>query len=333
MEAVGASKGASLRFAGGVKVTGQQLWFDAHERKPVAVLSSASSAPLIVHERTVLHTRVLDVHPRRNRRHAFLSVAYGEPVLLGDWDITLLPSGFNPGAAQIRLLSKDKRYLYVGPFNPQPTRVAEDFEPGRTDVLAVDLDWVRPEPHATRRETVVQRVWQRVQTTLDDGRMPLIFVPPFGIPQELALGLGESAPPLLVHDAVMGGLRALRRGGFTVSERIQAWKRSHVPPGHALMLPEQLASQTRPREDQRVFSFERDLTTDVYETSPGEGEAWRFPRFNEPDLAALKSLVDAAEPSELVYFATRVDEWRARVPAPDGVPLHFVEKEAQMGLL
>jgi hypothetical protein len=333
MEALGASDGASLRFAGGVKVAGQPLWFDARERKPVAVLSSALSAPLIVHERTVLHTRVLDIHPRKNTRQVFLSAAYGEPVLLGDWDITLLPSGFNPGAAQIRLVSKERRFLYAGPFNTRPTKVTEDFEGARADILGLDLDWVRGAHHSTKRETIVARVLQRVQETLDEGRMPVLFVPPFGIPQELALALGDDAPPLLVHDAVMGGLRALRRGGFTLSRQLHALKRSQVPPGHVLMVPEHLRGHFPLRENRRVFVFDADLDTEVFETSPGACDTWRFPRFNEPDLTDLNALVDETAPSELVYLATKVDAWRGRVPEPTGVAVRFVEKEAQMGLL
>lgn len=333
MEAVGPIDGAPLRYAGGVKVTGQSLWFDAQEKKPVAVLSSALSAPLIVHERTVLHTRVLDVHPRKHARQAFVSAGYGEAVLLGDWDITLLPSGFNPGAAQIRVVSKEQRLLYVGPFNTRPTRVAEDFEGTPTDVLGVDLDWVKAKAHATKREVVVQRVLQRVQGTLDEGRLPLIFVPAFGIPQELVLEMGDAPPPLLVHEAVMGGLRALRRSGFSLPSRILPLKRSHVPPGHVVMVPEHLRTQMAPREDHSVFTFDGDLSTERREASPGAGEGWSFPRFNEPDILDLRALVAAATPRVIVYFATNVRAWRGRVPEPEGVAVHFVEKEAQIGLL
>ena len=256
MEAVRPIDGASLRYAGGVKVTGRALWFDALEKKPVAVLSSALSAPLIVHERTVLHTRVLDVHPRKHARQAFLSAGYGEPVLLGDWDITLLPAGFNPGAAQVRVVSKEQRLLYVGPFNTRPTRVAEDFEGTRADVLGVDLDWVKGNAHVMKREVVVQRVLQRVQTSLDEGRLPTLFVPAFGIPQEIVLEMGDDAPPLLVHEAVMGGLRALQRSGFSLPKHVLPLKRSHIPPGHAVMFPEHLRPQMAPQEHQSVFSFD-----------------------------------------------------------------------------
>jgi hypothetical protein len=344
MDSVEANERAPLRVAGGVKVTGRQLWFDATEKKPLTVLSSALSAPLIIHERTVLHTRVLAVHPRRHTRQAFLSTGYGETVLLGDWDITLLPSGFNPGAAQIRVRvasnSEEQTLLYVGPFNTRPTRVTEDFQGVKADILGVDLDWVKRSAQLAKREAVVQQVLQRVQATLDDGDLPLLFVPPFGIPEELVLGLGDDAPPILVHDGVMTGLRALKRSGFTLSKRILPLKRSHLLPGHAVMIPEQLRAQMAPRPKQRVFVFDGEVSGETpgagrvdESAAEGSSEGWRFPRFNEPDIQDLRTLIAATEPREIVYMATQVGAWRGVAPEPEGVTVHYIEKEAQMGLL
>jgi len=313
---------APVRYEGGVRLEGRPLWFDPLEKKPFAILSSALSAPLIVHERTVLHPATLEAHPRRRAHQAFLTADYGQRLLLGPADITLHPAGVCPGSAQVLVEDGGRRLLYVGPFCPRPTRATENFVPVRADVLVVDLDHVSHEPQNARREAVVTRVLQRVRDLVGLGLLPVLFVPTFGIPQELVLGRAPGDPPLFVHEAILAGFAALKRAGHTLPEGLHPRKTSVLTAGHAVMLPE---------DDLRAYQRREGWVTLGFGAGGQVDE--RFPRFSMADPTDLAALVEAVAPKELVYVGSRVRTWALSAPHPQGVRVHLVEKEAQIGLL
>ena len=311
-----------VRYEGGLRLAGRSLWFDPVEKKPFAILSSPLSAPLIAHERTVLHPATLEAHPRRRAHQAFLTADYGQRLLLGSDDLTLHPAGVCPGSSQVLVEAGDRSLLYVGPFCPRPTRVTENFVPVRADVLVVDLDHVAREPQQARREAVVARVLQRVRELVGLGLLPVLFVPPFGIPQELVLGRGPDDPPLFVHEGILDGLAALKRAGHTVPEGLRPRKSSVLTAGHSVMLPEEELRTYQRREGWVSLGFGVGGQVDEV-----------FPRFSMADPGDLAALVEAVAPRELVYVGSRVRTWALAAPRPEGVCVHLVEKEAQIGLL
>ncbi len=313
---------APVRYEGGVRLGGRALWLDPVVKKPFAILTSALSAPLIVHERTVLHPATLEAHPRRRARQAFLTADYGQRLLLGSADITLHPAGVCPGSAQVLVEGAAGSLLYVGPFCPRPTRVTENFVPVRADVLVVDLDHVSREPQQSRRETVVARVLQRVRELVGQGLFPVLFVPPFGLPQELVLGRGPTDPPLFVHEAILAGFAALKQSGHTLPEGLHPRKTSVLTAGHAVLLPEDDLRHYQRRDGWVTLGFGAGGQVDE-----------RFPRFSMADASDLAALVEAVAPREIAYVASRVRTWALSVPRPTGVRVHLVEKEAQIGLL
>lgn len=313
---------SQVRYEGGLRLGGRSLWIDPVEKKPFAILTSPLSAPLIAHERTVLHPATLEAHPRRRSHQAFLTADYGQRLLLGSVDLTLHPAGVCPGSAQVLVESEGPSLLYVGPFCPRSSRVTENFAPVRADVLVVDLDHVAIEPQPARREVVVARVLQRVRELVAHGKLPVLFVPPFGIPQELVMGRGPDDPPLFVHEAILAGIAALKGAGHTVPEGLRPRKSSVLTAGHAVLLPEDELRTFQRRDGWVSLGF--GAMGPVDET---------FPRFSMADPSDLAALVEAVAPREVVYLGSRVRAWALAVPRPEGVRVHLVEKEAQIGLL
>jgi hypothetical protein len=309
-------------YSSGVRVAGSSIWLDPVNRSPFAILTHNLSAPPVDHARTVLHPLALEAHPRRKSHRAFLTANYGERIALGNWDITLLPSGFAPGAAQVLLNSQGRSLLYVGPFSPRPTRVTENWAPVRAEVLCVDLDWVITERHVHKRETEAGRVLAKVRDVVQRGLLPIVFTPPVGLPQELLLAAGPDAPPFLVDDSILRGVSALQQAGFTFQARLVALKQSHYLRGHAILLPENLLPQTARGENRVTIGFR-----------PGAGTDHLFLPFNQPDLADLQGLLEAVQPRAVVYVGQRTDAWAPLVPRPAGVEVSFLDKEAQIGLL
>ena len=313
---------APFRYDGGAAVSQEPIWLDPAQKKPLAILTSSLSPLLLSHERTVLHSRVLAMHPRRRSRQAFLSAEFGEPVRLGTWDITLWPAGFSPGSSQVQIEIEGRRWLFVGPFSLRTGHASEGLEVRRVHDLAVDLDWVLPTPHAVRRETVVSRVLARLQEIGDEGRVPVLYTPVAGIPQELILGLPDTAPRFLVHPSIHVGLQAMRRAGYDVPRKVSLLKRSHAAPDQVIVLPESQVGALTPGETYGTVGF-RAMS----------GIEHVFPPFNQPGIDELEALIEAVAPRSLTYFVRSVGRWRERAPRPAGVDVRVFEKEAQMSLL
>lgn len=75
---------------------------------------------------------------------SFQSLEYGEPLAIGDVNITLFPAGHILGSAQVLLEHKGQRIVVTGDYKRLPERTSQPFELVRCDLLVTEATFGLP---------------------------------------------------------------------------------------------------------------------------------------------------------------------------------------------
>ncbi|MBT8484159.1 MAG: ligase-associated DNA damage response exonuclease [Phycisphaerales bacterium] len=150
------------------------------------------------------------------------TVAYGEPLRLGDATVSLHPAGHVLGSAQVRIDVGGRVAVVSGDYKRHADPTCVPFEPVPCDVFVSECTFGLPiyrwpDPAAVFAD--INAWWRRCQ---DDGRTAVIFVYAFGKAQRLLAGADASIGPILVHGAIDRLLPAYHAAGVELPETSRA---------------------------------------------------------------------------------------------------------------
>lgn len=227
----------------GVRLRGTPLWLDAPRPHALCFVSHAGiagagrHARLVASEPTVRLLRLLQPPRRRATAGAdgqvapnqALSVPYGRRFSLGRLDLELLPSSFALGAAALWVGGGARSVLYTGPLSRPSPLLSQQLSVRRCEVAVVPAgpDALRA-PDAPTPEASERALLDFLETALQGGELPVLFVPPLGLGQELAHRLARAGYVLRLHRQIYAACQAYAASGATPLE-LRALRRERLP--------------------------------------------------------------------------------------------------------
>ena len=163
----------TVRYERGVYLPNEGIWLDPSDARPFAFVSHAHSdhiAPhveIIVSERTA---RLMEARlPGKRNEHV---LAFGQPTVVRDLRVTLLPAGHIFGSAQFFLETDAGNLLYTGDFKLRPGRSAEAAEWQPADTLVMETTYGLPRYRLPPTDFVVQQIVAFCREALEEGVTP-----------------------------------------------------------------------------------------------------------------------------------------------------------------
>jgi putative mRNA 3-end processing factor len=180
-------------------------------------------------------------------RSRALPAAFGRPFNLGGQRIEVVHSGFLPGAAGLLCEEGQRRALYLGAFNPEP--LVPGLAPAdmrQADAVCIDATFGDPGLVFPPRRQVLAEARAFVQSTLTEGRTPVLLASAMGALPALACDLAQAGIPVRAHARFAVELARLH----DVCEAIPAIQRAPRRPGadQALLWPAEARNAAALRE-------------------------------------------------------------------------------------
>lgn len=217
----------------GFHLPGTGLWLDA--RRPVALAfasdgyGDARGARIVATPETVRFLR------RRRSRPSFLASPVRRPFAIGEADLTLLPAGTMPGAAQLLARRRGTALLYLRRVLPEPIGLGEPLESPAAEAVLVDAPGGAAAPACTRRAETLEAIRAWVEATLERSEIPVLLAEPLATAPVLVARLGRLGCEMRLHSTVYESVRVHAALGLATK---RAWPLSGRPrAGQLLVLP------------------------------------------------------------------------------------------------
>lgn len=197
---------ATPHYGGGLYLPHLDLWLDARDPKPLAVITHAHSDHIGTHGTIIATPETARLACHRRGTMGVIELPYGETWQHpeGRYALTLLPAGHILGAAQVLITEPNgRRTVYTGDFKlREPV-----FGPAATiipcDVLIIEATFGRPSYHFPPDESGVARLHHLCRRALDEGVTPVVLAYTLGKAQEALQYLLEGGFPVSVHGSIV----------------------------------------------------------------------------------------------------------------------------------
>lgn len=194
------------RAANGLRVSGHSLYLEPRGRPPLGFLAHARGAPRVLPERAVATAATIQLleaaQPRALRRTAALPAAYGQTFALGSLRLTMHPAGHVLGSAQLRCQAEGLDLVYAGDIGGEGGRASLTAEPPeqlQAPTLAIRALYGHPRYVFPPREESLEKARLFVETTLREGKTPVLVAVALGAAQDLVRHLGDRGRTLRLH--------------------------------------------------------------------------------------------------------------------------------------
>jgi hypothetical protein len=217
----------------GFHLPGTGLWLDARHHVPFAFASDGFGE---AHADRIVATPDTVRFLKRRRAHpSFLPSPIRRPFALGEADVTLLPAGTMPGAAQLLVRRHGTTLLYVRRVLPEPVGLGEPLETPAANAVLVDAPGVPAPLACVRRADTLEAIRKWVEAVLERSEIPVLLAEPLATAPLLVARLGTLGCEMRLHSAVYETVRVHAALGLAVE---RAWPLAARPrAGQLLVLP------------------------------------------------------------------------------------------------
>jgi putative mRNA 3-end processing factor len=130
------------------------------------------------------------------------AVDYGEPITMGDVQVSLHPAGHILGSAQVRIEHRGEVWVVAGDFNPTPDPTCAPFEPLRCHTFVTEATFALPIFRWTPEAELVADIHSWWRANQEAGRASLLFANPLGKAQRVLARLDASIGPICADPAI-----------------------------------------------------------------------------------------------------------------------------------
>ena len=187
----------------GIYVKPADAWIDPSQPKPRALVTHGHADHARGGHGSVWATpETLAIMDCRYGPQPGKAVAYGEPMRLGEVDVTFVPAGHVLGSAQIVLEHRGERIVVSGDYKRRADPTCAPFEPVPCDVFVTEATFGLPVFHHPPVAGEIDRLLQRLHDNPD--RCVLVGAYALGKAQRLIAELrarGHEAP-IYIHGAL-----------------------------------------------------------------------------------------------------------------------------------
>jgi len=152
-------------------------------------------------------------------------LGYGEPLRIGEVEVSFHPAGHVPGSAQIRVASRGEGWVVSGDYKTESDGVSEAFEPVRCHTFISECTFGLPVWRWQPQEVVLGQIAQWWAANRSAGRTSILAAYSFGKAQRVMTGLadlGALPAPILTHGAVEEVTAILRNQGYPLPPTLRA---------------------------------------------------------------------------------------------------------------
>ncbi len=152
------------------------------------------------------------------------TIAYNEPLKIGDVHVSFHPAGHIPGSAQIKLNYKGQSCVVSGDYKLEDDGLSTPFEPVKCHEFVTESTFGLPIYQWQKQEEVFNEInhWWRENKAA--GKTTVLFAYALGKAQRLLAHLDTSIGKIYTHGAVENATDMLRKTGLKLPETIQVTK-------------------------------------------------------------------------------------------------------------
>jgi putative mRNA 3-end processing factor len=187
----------------GIFVRPADAWIDPTEPKSKAMVTHGHSDHARGGHEAVLATpETLAIMECRYGAQRGQAIAYGEPIRVGDVEVTFVPAGHVLGSAQILLEHKGEKVIVSGDYKRRPDPTCAAFVPVPCDIFITEATFGLPVFRHPDTGSEIDRLLHRLR--LDPSRCVLVGAYALGKAQRIicelrARGHGD---PIYFHGAI-----------------------------------------------------------------------------------------------------------------------------------
>lgn len=207
-------EGHEFEWDHGVHLKGAVLWFDSERHNVTSFVSSGRVDESWRHLRALCTERTRSLLRVSHKPFQALVAPYGHPLSLGPLELTLLPSGFMPGAAQLLVRSEEGSTLYANHVSLERHPLAEPPQFATANNLVLRVAYGRPDFAFPAWHEVLDRIVDRAQGCISADETPVFLCSPLGKAQEVIRCLTEAGLNVTVHRSIARFNKAYRALGF-----------------------------------------------------------------------------------------------------------------------
>lgn len=240
-------------FDRGVHLIGSVLWFDATRYDVMSVVSSARLDGAYRHGRAICTDRTRTLLRVSSATFKPLVSPFGRRLTLGPFQITLVPSGFMPGAAHVLIESDKGTALYTCNATLESHVMAETPQFPAADVLIVKAAYGHPKFSFPPRAEALSQVVLAARETISKGLVPVFLCSPIGKAQEVIRALNDAGIHVCVPKSIARYNRAYNQLGFDPGKTTLF--RGATPRDTALVFPDRMRSRPAVEKLKRARLF------------------------------------------------------------------------------
>jgi len=198
----------------GVRLKGSVLRFDTRRYNVMSFVSSARIEGSWRHTRAICTERTRTLLRTSHRPFQALVSPFGRRFSVGKLRLTLLPSGFMPGSAQILVESDSGTSLYVNNASLEERALAEPPQFTTADTLVIRAAYGRPDFVFPTWEDALDRIVTMAREVISCGEQPVFLCSPLGKAQEIVRCLLNEGINVTAHRSIARFNKAYRDMGF-----------------------------------------------------------------------------------------------------------------------
>ncbi len=194
----------------GLGLVGSILRLDAVHRHDLTFVSSAAVPGVARAGRAICSELTRGLMRVNSPKFQALVAPYMRPFALGELELTMIPAGYIPGAAQLLVQGAGQPFLYVSHLSLKGGELA----PGPVFVEAPTLVIRVGDASHPNREQALSEVVDRAKAVLNVGKSPVFMAPPVGKAQQVIKALFDNGIPVAAHRSIYKVSKEFRQLGF-----------------------------------------------------------------------------------------------------------------------
>ena len=318
--------------SGGVTVEHSIVTLDGDSAAHINFLSSAGPAycnSKISGKQILVSEEAYRILATKFPKASFLPCQYFRPIVLGNIQVELLPSGESPGSSFLRIEKKKESLFYASHWSRQSSSAVRKavFKPSTTLLLRLQSDPFHIFSTNSRRE--IERLIEFAQKIIRAGENLVVVVDAFGEAQNLASRLHE-ALLLISCDAKLYQVMKMIHDSVPPTQ-VPPWMKAlkkyaaeNVQPS-VVFVSKQHLMQQRPRTLPKGIWVWVGLDVEVQARNPWLANitfADSFAIQNKPDMSEIYELVNEVKPSHVLIFGEGAPNCVHQL-ARHGIPAEF----------
>jgi len=317
-----------IEWNGGIKLLSKPIWFDSAVYGEICLITSARIKDAFRFRRGVSSHQTYCLLQALSPTFRCLRLPYGAWMEVGGIRLSLLPSGFMPGASLVLAEVDNKRFLFINRIVLDAVLWEKAVVP-RADVLAVVTPYGSSQYSFHSRKEIYDTIVSKAQDSIKSGQSPIFLTSAIGKAQEVTKILLDNGFDVVVHKSIARVCNAYKAIGVTIGK----WKvfRGRLGAHQVLVFPDHLTHSSAIKNviNRRLIWLSGMAVNKSAREVLGVDEGICLSGY--PDIPGLVKLVALSHAKKVYLIGHNMDDALTELKKK-GVETHSIRWERQMTL-